>query len=220
MILTCWQTSRKSFLTPTSPIFSFNSPIHLPAPHMYDLGKHRPEPIWEFAKTNSDLIWFKRRLVQINSEFVFAFSPTFFLDQPKKYFFCEILTFENALWLYMSKMRANFAPSTNNKRGCSSKLSVQKITNLYTMKNSTALHRDFSVKATTTSSTLTTLAAIYSTLLDETITLRKLHHLLHVQVAGISLLPLATWDTAALFVGIIWFAVALYGAKTEWDCSK
>jgi hypothetical protein len=120
----------------------------------------------------------------------------------------------------MSKMRANFAPSTNNKRGCSSKLSVQKITNLYTMKSSTALHHDFSVKATTTSSALTTLAAIYSTLLDETITLRKLHHLLHVQVAGISLLPLATWDTAALFVGIIWFAVALYGAKTEWDCSK
>ena len=51
----------------------------------------------------------------------------------------------------------------------------------------------------------------------EEITASKLRHLLHVQLAGVMLLPLAACNFGMLLLGIIWFASALYGAKTEWE---
>ena len=87
------------------------------------------------------------------------------------------------------------------------------------MKNTAILNSNFTVKSTAEAKELITLAAVYSQLLGEEITQRKLRHLLHVQLAGFMLFLLAAWNILALMLGIVWFATALYGAKEEW-CGK
>ena len=79
------------------------------------------------------------------------------------------------------------------------------------------LNKAYTTKTTTEISALVSLAALYSKLLGEEITQRKLRHLLHVQLAGVMLLPLAACNIGMLLLGIIWFASALYSAKTEWE---
>jgi hypothetical protein len=91
---------------------------------------------------------------------------------------------------------------------------------MYTMKNTAMLNKAYTAKETSEISALDILARVYSQLLGEEITQRKLHHLLHVQISGFMLFLLAAWNVLALTLGIIWFATALYGAKEEWNNKK
>ena len=85
------------------------------------------------------------------------------------------------------------------------------------MKNTATLNREFTAKSTTEIQVLVSLAALYSKLLGEEITQRKLRHLLHVQLSGFMIFLLASWNVFALVLGVVWFATALYGAKVEWE---
>lgn len=85
------------------------------------------------------------------------------------------------------------------------------------MENTATLSANFTTKATSEFSILVSLATLYSHLLGEEITASKLRHLLHVQLAGVMLLPLAACNIGMLLLGIIWFGSALYSAKTEWE---
>ncbi len=91
---------------------------------------------------------------------------------------------------------------------------------MYTMRNTAMFNKAYTTKTTTEISALVSLAALYSKLLGEEITQRKLCHLLHVQISGFMLFLLAAWNILALTLGIIWFAAALYGAKEEWNSKK
>ena len=88
------------------------------------------------------------------------------------------------------------------------------------MKNTATLQHHYSTEKTADTQTLESLAALYSKLLGETITPTQVCHLLHAQVAGLMLLPLAAWNVAALTIGIVWFATALYGTKEAMATSK
>lgn len=88
------------------------------------------------------------------------------------------------------------------------------------MKNTAILQQHYSTEKTSDTQTLESLAALYSKLLGETITPTQACHLLHAQVAGFMLLPLAAWNVAALTIGIVWFASALYGAKEAMAARK
>lgn len=88
------------------------------------------------------------------------------------------------------------------------------------MKNTATIHRNYSAKTSSEITSLTYLAASYSKLLNEDITQRKLLHLLHVQLAGITLPLLAAWNMSALIIGLVWFASALYNAKLGWQENK
>ena len=96
---------------------------------------------------------------------------------------------------------------------------MQNFNTMYTMKNTATLNSAYTEKTTTEVQMLVSLAALYSKLLGEEITQRKLRHMLHVQLAGFMLFLLAAWNILALTLGIVWFATALYGAKEEW-CNK
>ena len=85
------------------------------------------------------------------------------------------------------------------------------------MKNTTAISSTLCTQTTSELQVLTTLAAIYSKLLDEEITPCKCRHLLHVQVSGFMLFLFAAWNIGALVVGILWFAASLYSAKETWN---
>ena len=91
---------------------------------------------------------------------------------------------------------------------------------MYTMKSTATINNDYAAKSATEVKALATLAAIYSKLLGEEITQRKLRHLLHVQLSGVMLFLLAAGNIFALALGIAWFASALYSAKVEWANQK
>jgi hypothetical protein len=85
------------------------------------------------------------------------------------------------------------------------------------MENTATLTTRLDQKTTSNFTCLACIAALYSEILGEEITLRKVRHLLHAQLAGFMLIPLATWSVGVLILGLIWFASALYSAKTEWS---
>ena len=137
----------------------------------------------------------------------------------------------------MSKTTRKFAPSNHRKGDFSNTFSavlttvfhsrilrrrhtpsqtLLNFTTKHTMKNATTIHPNYSAKTHTEAHLLDNIAALYSCLLGEEITQCKLHHLIHVQISGLCLLPLAAWNAGALLLGVAWFASALYGAKTEW----